>query len=69
MMNRFSMNLASAVVLSVFSGAAAASAFQVVKQNGSGLGNAYAGSAAVAENASTIYHNPAAMTRGKYRWA
>ncbi len=63
MMNRFSMNLASAVVLSVFSGAAAASAFQVVKQNGSGLGNAYAGSAAVAENASTIYHNPGAMTR------
>ena len=32
-------------------------------ENASGLGNAYAGSAAVADNASTIYFNPAGMTQ------
>ena len=63
MQSKLSMKLVSALLLTIFSGAAAASAFQVLKQNGSGLGNAYAGSAAVAENASTIFHNPAAMTR------
>src|SRR3546814_2340288 len=36
-----------------------ASAFQLTEQNASGLGNGYAGSAAIAENASTIYFNPA----------
>ena len=50
-------------MLLVFSGAAGASGFQLTEQNGSGLGNAYAGSAAVAENASTIYYNPAGMTQ------
>lgn len=40
-----------------------ASGFQLMEQNGSGLGNAYAGSAAVAENASTIFFNPAGMTQ------
>ncbi len=39
-----------------------ASGFQLLEQNASGLGNAYAGSAAVAENASTIHYNPAGMT-------
>ena len=32
------------------------------EQNASGLGNAYAGSAANPENASIIYYNPAGMT-------
>jgi len=44
-------------------GSAAASGFQLLEQNGSGLGNSYAGSAATAENASTIYFNPAGMTQ------
>lgn len=44
-------------------GSASASGFQLLEQNGSGLGNAYAGSAATAENASTIYFNPAGMTQ------
>ena len=35
---------------------------QLMEQNASGLGNAYAGQAAAAENASTIYFNPAGMT-------
>src|SRR6185503_12318094 len=42
---------------------AQASGFQLMEQNASGLGNAYAGQAAAAENASTIFFNPAGMTR------
>lgn len=38
-----------------------ASGFQLWEQNASGLGSAYAGSAALADNASTIYFNPAGM--------
>ena len=40
-----------------------ASGFQLVEQNASGLGNAYAGQAAGVRNASAIYFNPAALTR------
>ena len=39
-----------------------AAGFALVEQSGSGLGNAYAGAAAVAEDASTIFFNPAGMT-------
>lgn len=42
-----------------------AAGFQLMEQNASGLGNAYAGSAVVAENASTIFFNPAGMTELK----
>lgn len=45
------------------SGAASAAGFQLLEQNASGIGNAYAGSAAVADNASTIFFNPAGMTQ------
>jgi long-chain fatty acid transport protein len=58
-----SMKLIPALLLVAFSGAASASGFQLMEQNASGIGNAYAGSAAVAENASTIYYNPAGMTQ------
>lgn len=49
------------------SGVASASGFQLLEQNASGLGNAYAGSAAIADNASTIFYNPAGMTQLKER--
>lgn len=42
---------------------AKASSIQLMEQNASGLGNAYAGQAAAAENASTIFSNPAGMTQ------
>ena len=42
---------------------AAASGFQLQEHNASGIGNAYAGSAAVADDASTIFSNPAGMTQ------
>ena len=40
-----------------------ASGFALQEQNVSGLGNAYAGSAAVAEDASTVFFNAAGMTQ------
>jgi long-chain fatty acid transport protein len=40
-----------------------ASGFQLIEQNASGLGNAFAGQAAGVKNASAIYFNPAALTR------
>lgn len=40
-----------------------ASGFALIEQNASGLGNSYAGAAAAAEDASTIYFNPAGLTR------
>jgi long-chain fatty acid transport protein len=54
---------AAAALAVAWAGEASASAFQLVEQNASGLGNAYAGQAAAAEDASTIFFNPAGMTR------
>ncbi len=58
-----SLRIVSALILGMGATGAHASGFQLLEQNASGLGNAYAGSAAVAENASTIFYNPAGMTR------
>ncbi len=44
---------------------AGAAGFALMEQNSSGLGNAYAGAAAVAEDASTIYFNAAGLTQLK----
>lgn len=57
------MHALSAALLAAFSGTALAGGFQSMEQNASGLGTGYAGSAAVADNASTIFYNPAGMTR------
>ncbi len=53
--------LAGVGVLSA--GQAGASGFALAEQNSSGLGNAYAGAAAVAEDASTIFFNSAGLSR------
>lgn len=42
--------------------AAQAAGFALAEQSASGLGNAYSGAAAIAEDASTIFTNPAGMT-------
>lgn len=55
--------LITALVATAFAGSAGASGFQLLEQNASGIGNSYAGSAASAENASTIFYNPAGMTQ------
>lgn len=44
-------------------GAANGAAFQLIEQNASGLGNAFAGQAAAAEDASAVFFNPAGLTR------
>ena len=63
MLNRLDRQWIAASALILFTGTANASGFQLLEQNASGLGNAFAGSAAIGENASTIFYNPAAMTR------
>src|SRR5882672_7094626 len=55
----------SLAVAGAFAGGASqahASAFALIEQNASGLGNSYAGAAAAAEDASTIFYNPAGMS-------
>lgn len=58
--------LTSALALATVLGAgseAMAAGFQLREQSSEGLGNAFAGSAAKAYNLSTIFYNPAGMTR------
>jgi long-chain fatty acid transport protein len=55
--------LVLAAVASGFSTQVLSAGFSLFEQGASGQGVAYAGAAAVGEDASTIYFNPAAMTR------
>lgn len=55
--------VAAGLTLAGCAHAALGAGFALIEQNASGLGNAYAGGAAVAEDASTIYFNPAGMSR------
>jgi long-chain fatty acid transport protein len=52
-----------AVALAALSAPASAAFFQIAEQSASGMGNAFAGGAAIAEDASTVWYNPAGMTR------
>ena len=58
-------------LLGTWPGSARAAGFQLIEQNASGLGNAYAGQAATAEDASAVYFNPAGLTasRAARSWA
>ncbi len=58
-----SLRIVSALVLGLGTASVHAAGFQLLEQNASGMGNAYAGSAAIADNASTIFFNPAGMTQ------
>lgn len=63
MKTQHTLKTLSALILGLGAmGVAHGSGFQLLEQNGSGLGSAYAGSAAIAEDASTVYYNPAGMT-------
>ena len=59
-MMRLVVNMAAATA-GLAAGHAMAAGFALQNQNGAGTGYAYAGSAAVAEDASTIFFNPAGM--------
>ncbi|HWR78449.1 MAG TPA: porin [Thiobacillus sp.] len=61
MSHRFN-RLAATLVLAGSANLAHAAGFALIEQNASGLGNAYAGQAAAATDASTIFFNPAGMT-------
>lgn len=60
---RFLLRALPALIAATSAGSAAAAGFQLWEQNASGIATSYAGSAAVADNASTIFFNPAGMTQ------
>ena len=51
------------VALALAGGQAFGSAFALAEQNVMGLGNAFAGAAAAAEDANTVWYNPASLAR------
>jgi long-chain fatty acid transport protein len=55
--------LATAVMSTLCATGAHAAGFALIEQNASGLGNAYAGQAASAQDASTLFFNAAGLTR------
>src|SRR5437762_2456358 len=59
---RFRTVVSLSAVLATAAGDAGASGFQLQEQSTSGLGVAYAGMAAAAQDASTVFWNPAAMS-------
>src|SRR5712691_5267749 len=59
---RPALSLAVAGILAGGVSQAHASAFGLIEQSASGLGTAFSGAAAAAEDASTIYYNPAGMS-------
>jgi len=61
----FPRRFALVAVLAAISAPASAAFFQIAENSASGIGNAFAGGAAVAEDASTVWYNPAGMTRLK----
>jgi long-chain fatty acid transport protein len=50
------------------SGSVCAGGFAIVTQSGSAVGNAFAGAASAAEDAGTIWYNPAGMTNLQDMW-
>ncbi len=59
---RTTLSIAVAGALTALSSQALASGFALIEENASGLGNSFAGAAAVAEDASTIFYNPAGLS-------
>ena len=58
-----SLQLVTAGILTLSASSAMASGFALIDQSASQMGNAYAGGSAIANDASTVYFNPAGMTR------
>ena len=57
------LSLVVVILVAFTSSAVMASGIQITEKGTKGLGNAWAGGAAVAEDASTVYWNPAGLTR------
>jgi long-chain fatty acid transport protein len=60
--NRTVLSIAVAGAIAGTLSDARASSFALIEQSASGLGNSFAGAAAAAEDASTIFYNPAGMS-------
>ena len=62
-----SISLAVSAVLAsgLFATQASAAGFALIENSASGMGNAFAGGSAIADDASTVWFNPAGMTRLK----
>ena len=58
-----SLHLLATGILAACTSTSMASGFALIEQSASQMGNAFAGGSAVANDASTIYFNPAGMTR------
>jgi len=69
MASRLSTAITLALLSSGISTQAQASGFALIEFGGSGMGNAFAGASAVAEDATTVQFNPAGMTLLKGRQA
>jgi long-chain fatty acid transport protein len=62
MQHAHGLRAATALLIVLCPGVAAAGGFALTEHGGRGLGSAWAGEAAIAEDARTIYFNPAGMT-------
>jgi len=62
MAQHYKLKLGSFLIASTLSSMSYAAGFAIIEQSVTGLGRAFAGSAAVAEDASTIFFNPAGLT-------
>ena len=51
--------------MAAYSGSAAGAGFAIIEHSAQGMGNAFAGGGAVAEDASAVWFNPASITRLK----
>lgn len=61
---KFKVIMLSAVfILFIFTGSSSGAGFALIEQSVSGMGNAFAGGTASAEDATTIFFNPAGLTR------
>jgi len=65
--NRTRVSFLVAGTMLAMSGTVFASGFALIEQSASGMGNAFAGGAASAEDASTIFFNPAGMSQVRGR--
>jgi long-chain fatty acid transport protein len=62
MISRKSSLLTSLIAMTLYSPISSSAGFGLLEQSVNGLGRAFAGGAAVADDASTIYYNPAGLT-------
>ncbi len=63
--NKVAVAIAGCLISGLFSPQASAAGFALIENSASGMGNAFAGGAAIADDASTVWFNPAGMMRLK----